>query len=38
MLKTWEYSMYAALRVAMRQNKYDSLNLYLKLEKASKNI
>lgn len=35
-MKTWEYSMTSAMRVAMNQNKYDTLNLYLKLEKASK--
>lgn len=35
-LKNWEINMYSALRIAMNQSKYDILNLYLKLEKASK--
>ena len=35
-MKNWEFSFVSAMRVAMRQDKYDVLNLYLKLEKASK--
>lgn len=35
-MKDWQYSMFSAMRVAMKQNHFDLLNLYLKLEKASK--
>lgn len=35
-MQTWEYSMTSAMRVAMKQNKFNILNLYIKLEKASK--
>lgn len=35
-MKNWEFSMTSAMRIAMQQDKYDALNLYLKLEKASK--
>ena len=35
-MKSWEFSMTSAMRTAMRQNRFDTLNLYLKLEKASK--
>lgn len=35
-LKDWELQMYSAMRVAMNESKFDVLNLYLKMEKASK--
>lgn len=35
-IKNWQASMFSAMRVAMFQNRFDLLNLYLKLEKASK--
>ena len=35
-IKNWEAAMHSALRAATIQNPYDAVNLYLKLEKASK--
>ena len=35
-VKDWETSMWRAMRIASAENKYDILNLYIKLEAASK--
>lgn len=35
-IKNWQASMHSAVRIAVNQNPYDAVNLYLKLEKASK--
>lgn len=35
-IKNWEETMHSALRTAINDSPYDAVNLYLKLEKASK--